>query len=160
MNVTLSAKLKLITTPIQAEHLRKSAQAYRDALNYTSQVAYEQGKISNVARLQTLVYRELRGRFGLSAQLACNVPRQVAAIYKGLWTKVRQNVAHRACGYTKKRYKGLDRAPKVVAMTTTFSYGYDYRFKAEQPVSLTTLDGRWCCLTSAISPKVGLNVVR
>ncbi len=79
MNVTLSAKLKLITTPTQAELLRKTAQAYRDALNYTSQVAYEQGKISNAARLQTLVYRELRGRFGLSAQLACNVPRQVAA---------------------------------------------------------------------------------
>jgi len=39
-------------------------------------------------------------------------------------------------------YKGLDRAPKFVAMTTTFSYGYDYRFKAEQHVSLTTLDGR------------------
>ncbi len=95
----------------------------------------------------------MRGRFGLSAQLACNVPRQVAATYKGLWTKVRQNGAHRARGFTKKRYHGLDRAPKVVAMTTTtFSYGYDdygyddygydYRFKTAQHVSLTTLDGR------------------
>jgi len=104
MNVTLSAKLKLVTTPTQAELLRTTAQAYRDALNYTSQVAYEQGNISNAVRLQPLMYRELRGRFGLSAQLACNVPRQVAASYKGLWTKVRQNVAHRAQRCTKKRY--------------------------------------------------------
>ena len=78
-HVTLSAKLKLVTTPTQAELLRTTAQAYRDALNYTSQVAYEQGKISNAARLQPLVFRELRGRFGLSAQLACHVPRQVVA---------------------------------------------------------------------------------
>jgi IS605 OrfB family transposase len=66
----------------------------------------------------------------------------VAATYKGLWTNVRQNVAHRARGFTKKRYQGLDRAPKFVAMTTTFSYGYDSRFKTAQHVALTTLDGR------------------
>jgi len=52
---------------------------------------------------------------------------------------VRQHVAHRARGFTKKRYQGLDRAPTFAAMTTTFSYGYDYR---AQHVSLTTLDGR------------------
>jgi putative transposase len=55
MHVTLSAKVKLVTTPTQAELLRKTAQAYRDALNYTSQVADEQGTISNTARLQPLV---------------------------------------------------------------------------------------------------------
>jgi len=142
MPVTLTAKLKLTTTPAQADQLRRTAVAYRDALNYTSRLAYEGGKLSNAVRVQKLVYRDLRGRFGLSAQLACNVPRQVAATYKGLWTKVRQNAQHRARGYSKKRYRGLDRPPHYVALTTTFSYGYDYRFKAEQQVSITTLDGR------------------
>ncbi len=54
-HVTLSATLKRVTTPTQAELLRKTAQAYRDALQYTSQVAYEQGKLANAARLQPLV---------------------------------------------------------------------------------------------------------
>jgi putative transposase len=142
MPVTLTAKLKLTTTPAQAEQLRRTAVAYRDALNYTSRLAYEGGKLSNAVRVQKLVYRELRERFGLSAQLACNVPRQVAATYKGLWTKVRQNAAHRARGFTKKRYRGLDQPPNFVSLTATFSYGHDYRFKAEQQVSITTLDGR------------------
>jgi len=47
MSVTLAAKLKLITTAEQAEHLRRTALAYRDALNYTSRAAYDRGKVSN-----------------------------------------------------------------------------------------------------------------
>src|SRR5215831_1656113 len=142
MRVLLTAKLKLLTTPEQAEQLLRTALAYRDALNYTSRVAFAQGKTSNKAALQKLVYQDLRARFGLSAQLACNVPRQVASTYKGLWTKVMQNAQHRASGYTKKWYRGLDKPPKYVSPTTTFSFGYDYRFKAGQHVSLTNLHGR------------------
>jgi putative transposase len=129
MQMILTAKLKLYTTPEQAEQLRRTALAYRNALNHTSRVSFANGKLSHAIPLQKLVYRDLRTQFGLSAQLACNVPRQVAATYKGLWTKVKQNAQHRAKGYTKKRYKGLDKPPTYVSMTTTFSYGYDYRFK-------------------------------
>ena len=82
--------------------------AYRDALNYASQVAFNNGKTSNGTKLQKAVYNELRARFGLGAQMACNVPRQVSATYKSLWTKVKQNVAAIKAGHTKKRYKGLD----------------------------------------------------
>src|SRR5689334_10234821 len=142
MRVMLTAKLKLLTTPAQAEQLRRTALAYRDALNHTSRIAFANGKTSNKVALQKLVYRDLRAQFSLSAQLACNVPRQVASTYKGLWTKGMQNSQHRANGQTKKRYKGLDQPPKYVSMTTTFNYGYDYRFKTGQQVSLTTLDGR------------------
>jgi len=142
MSVTLAAKLKLITTAEQAEHLRRTALAYRDALNYTSRAAYDWGKVSNTMRLQQLVYRDVRRQFRLSAQLACNVARQVGATYAELWTKAKQNAGHRAHGFTRKRNKGLDQPPKYVSLTTTFSYGYDYRFKSEQHVSITTLDGR------------------
>ncbi|MBA3825511.1 MAG: hypothetical protein H0X24_16640, partial [Ktedonobacterales bacterium] len=138
----LTTKLKLQTTPTQAEQLRRTALAYRDALNYTSSVAFTQGKLSQAFLLQKRVYRDLRTRFGLSAQLACNAPRQVAATYKGLWIKVMQNAEHRRRGFTKRRYKGLDKPPKYVALTTTFSYGYDYRFKSDQQLSITTLTGR------------------
>lgn len=63
------------------------------------------------------------------------------AVYKGLWTRAKQNAAHRKAGYTKKRYKGLDRAPVFSAGTATLAFQRDYRFKHHQEVSITTLDG-------------------
>jgi putative transposase len=116
--------------------------AYREALNFTSEAAFDNDKSSNGAKLQKLVYNELRARFGLGSQMACNVPRQVAATYKSLWTKVKQNVAAIKAGHTKKRYKGLDKAPKYVSRTVTLNYQRDYSFKTEQRVSINTLSGR------------------
>src|SRR5947207_8528720 len=74
--------------------------------------------------------------------MACNVPRQVGATYKGLWTKVKQNALARKAGLTKKRYKGLDQAPKYVSPTLTYNYQRDYSFKTEQRVSILALSGR------------------
>jgi len=42
----------------------------------------------------------------------------------------------------KKRYKGLDQAPKFISRTTTLNYQRDYSFKANRAVSLKTLNGR------------------
>ena len=84
----------------------------------------------------------MRVRFGLPAQMACNVPRQVGATYKGLWTKAKQNAAQRKAGLTKKRYKGLDQAPHYVSPTLTYNFHRDYSLKAGQHVSILTLDGR------------------
>ncbi|MEO7022048.1 MAG: transposase, partial [Ktedonobacteraceae bacterium] len=87
-------------------------------------------------------YDELRTRFHLPSQMACSVPRQVGATYKTLWKKVKQNTAHRKTGQTKKRYKGLDKAPTFVSPTLTYHLGHDYSFKKEQHVSVLTLEGR------------------
>ena len=142
MKTTLSAKLKLHATPEQFAHLRAVQLAYRDALNYASQYSFEHGKMSNQQKLQKAIYAELRQKYKLSSQLACNVPRQVGATYKGLWTKVKQNAQARKEGRTKKRYKGLDQAPKYVSPTLTYNYERDYSFKRTQHVSILTLDGR------------------
>jgi hypothetical protein len=74
--------------------------------------------------------------------MACNVPRQVGATYKGLWTRVKKNAEARRFGYTKKRYKGLDQPPKYVSPTLTYNYHRDYSIKDQQPVSILTLAGR------------------
>src|ERR1044071_7278505 len=58
-------------------------------------------------------------------RLACNVPRQVGATYKGLWTKVKQNAEARRLGYTKRRFKGLDKAPHYVSPTLTYNLRRD-----------------------------------
>jgi len=122
--------------------LRHTQLAYRDALNYVSRYAFEHGKMSNRVALQDGTYDEVRARFHLPSQMACSVPRQVGATYKTLWTKVKQNAAHRKAGYTKKRYKGLDKAPKYVSPTLTYQHRKDYSFKCEQHVSILTLSGR------------------
>lgn len=142
MNCLLTAKLKLQTTPEQFRALRQTQLAYRDALNYVSRYAFAHGKMSNKVGLQEATYRGVRAQFGLPAQMACSVPRQVGATYQTLWTKVKANAAARAAGYTTKRYRGLDQAPTYVSPTLTYQLGHDYGFKTGQQVSVLTLAGR------------------
>jgi putative transposase len=142
MKQMITAKVKLHTTPEQFASLRRTQLAYRDALNHVSRYAYEHGKMSNQRALQRECYDEIRTVCQLPAQMACNVPRQVGATYKGLWTKMKQNAQARKAGLTKKRYKGLDQAPKYVSPTLTYNYQRDYSFKTEQRVSILTLNGR------------------
>jgi putative transposase len=142
MKQTLTAKLKLQTTPEQFATLRATQLAYRDALNCVSRHAFAHGKMSNQVRLQRDTYAEVRTVYHLPAQMACNIPRQVAATYKGLWTKVKKNAAMRRKGLTKQRYKGLDQPPKYVSPTLTYNFHRDYSLKPDAQVSLLTLTGR------------------
>jgi putative transposase len=142
VKITITAKLKVLTTPEQFAALRQTQLAYRDALNYVSGYSFAHGKTSNSKHLQKETYADVRAQFGLSAQMACSVPRQVGATYKGLWTKAKKNVEARRLGYTKKRFKGLDNAPKYVSPTLIYVYGHDYTFKTEQRVSVLTRAGR------------------
>jgi putative transposase len=111
-------------------------------LNYVSRYSFAHGKMSNQRALQRENYNDIRLKYGLPAQMACNVPRQVGATYKALWTKVKQNAAHRKAGHTKKRYKGLDQPPKYVSPTLTYNFHRDYSLKEDCQVSILTLDGR------------------
>ncbi len=142
MKTVITAKLQLKTTDDQFTALRRTQLAYRDALNFVSQYAYEHGKMSNKVALQEGTYEEIRVRFHLPSQMACSVPRQVGATYKGLWTKVKRNVQDRTLGWTRKRYKGLDQAYQYVSPTLTYQYKKDYCFKREGHVSILTLVGR------------------
>src|SRR5260370_2847519 len=142
MKQLMTAKLKLHTDAAQFQALRATQLAYRDALNFVSRYAYAHGKMSNKVGLQDGTYAELRAHYKIPAQMACSIPRHVGATYKILWTKVKQNAKARKAGLTKKRYKGLDQAPKYVSPTVTYQLGHDYGFKTEQRVSILTLNGR------------------
>ncbi len=142
MQQIITAKLKLITTPEQVQALRETQLAYRDALNTVSRYAFEHGKTSSNVTLHKGMYAELRARYRLPSQLACSVERQVAATYKGLWTKVKKNVEHRRKKITKKRFKGLDNPPKYSSPTVQYTYERDYTFQRESQVSIGTLNGR------------------
>src|SRR6266516_1117426 len=142
MKQIITAKLKLQTDPAQFQGLRATQLAYRDALNYVSRYSFEHGKISNQIRLRDETYYEIRALYKLPAQMATNVPRQVGATYKTLWTKVKQNSTARKAGHTKKRYKGLDSPPKYVSPTLIYNYQRDYSLKPYHQVSILTLQGR------------------
>ncbi|MGZ3666874.1 MAG: RNA-guided endonuclease InsQ/TnpB family protein [Ktedonobacterales bacterium] len=142
MHQIITAKLKLHTDADQFRALRQTQLAYRDALNRVSRYAFDHGKLSNQHALQRACYDDLRHTHRLPAQLACNVPRQVGASYKALWTRARANAQARRKGWTRKRYKGLDQAPTYVSPTLTYNYQRDYGFKTEQRVSLLSLAGR------------------
>ena len=156
MKQIIIAKLKLQTTSVQFQALRATQMAYRDALNAVSRYAFEHGKMSNQRTLQREMYAEIRAKYHLPAQMACNVPRQVGATYKTLWTKVKQNAAHRQAGRTKKRYKGLDKPPKYVSPTLTYNYHHDYSLKEDAQVSILTLEGRVIVPYTAYSLHVAL----
>jgi IS605 OrfB family transposase len=142
MDVLITAKLKLHTTPEQVRALRQTQLAYRDALNHVSRYAFEHGKMSNKVSLQEGTYLDIRTRFRLPAQMACSAPRQVGATYKALWTKVKANADAVAAGRTKKRYRGLDALPRFISPTLTYQLGHDYGFKSDQRVSILSLEGR------------------
>src|SRR5215472_6355865 len=142
MQQIITAKLKLITNTEQFAALRESQLAYRDALNAVSHYAFEQGKTSSVTTLHKGMYAELRTRYHLPSQLACSVERQVAATYKGLWTKLLKNAEHRRKKITKKRFKGLDQPPHYSSPTVQYTFERDYTFQRDSRVSLGTLNGR------------------
>lgn len=143
MAVTLTTKLKLSLTQEQQESIRSLSLRYRDALNYVSQTAFAHNKTSSVKKLHNLTYYDVRAKFSLPSQLACQAVREVAAKYKGLWTKVKKNAEHRKLGITKKRFKGLDQAPHFSSRTYTLTYGRDYTLQAKsQATSLMAQDGR------------------
>ncbi len=138
----ITAKLKLHPTPEQKLQIDKFFLAYRDGLNYTSNVAFANNKMSNANKIQKIVYKDLRAKFGLSSQVSCSVCRQVSATYKGLWTKVKDNALKLKTGKAKRRYKGLDSAPKYISRTATLNYPRDFGFKKDGMVSVQSLEGR------------------
>ena len=142
MQATITAKLKLVTTPEQFAALRRTQLAYRDALNQASLHAFAHGKTSNSQRLHHGLYEETRATHGLPSQMACSVFRQVGATYKALWTKWYKNVEARKAGWTRKRFKGLEKPPHYVSPTVTYVSGRDFTFKTASQVSVLTLAGR------------------
>lgn len=146
MRVTLTAKLKLLHTQEQKTALDAVTLAYRDALNFASLTAAKLGNTASSTKLHKEVYPIARGLFGLKAQAACTVSREVAAKYKALWTKFedhQKRAAMRAkAGLKPKRFKGFDSPPKFVSRTLMLQYQRDFSFKQGQQVSVNTLDKR------------------
>lgn len=77
----LTVDIRLIATSAQAESLARTAVAFAAACDHVSGYAFEHKLFGRFA-LQKAVYRDVREKFGLSAQTACLVVARVAAAYK------------------------------------------------------------------------------
>lgn len=77
----LTAKLKLQTSPEQSDALRSTLVTFNAACNWISEHAWKT-KIFRQFTLQKECYRDVRQRFGLTAQSAVHAVRKVADSYK------------------------------------------------------------------------------
>lgn len=73
--------VKLDTSREQFDALTQTMCRFNEACNFVAGVAYED-RTANKMRLQKLVYREVRARFGLSAQMAIRAIAKVCEVYK------------------------------------------------------------------------------
>jgi len=67
--MNLTVKIKLLPTAEQRQMLRETVKAFNEAANYVSGIAHELQTASQI-RLHHACYRDIRERFGLSAQMA------------------------------------------------------------------------------------------
>lgn len=81
MELSKTAVCKLKPTVEDLEKLLKTLEAFRDACNYISKVAFER-RVFNPVALHHMVYRETREKFQLPANLAIRARDRVAKAYK------------------------------------------------------------------------------
>jgi len=87
VEITRTTKLKI---GLPFDTAQSTVQAWTDACNYVSQVAFKNSFLSNAARLHKLTYSEVRKRFGLTAQVSQSVIRHVASKYVAARTAKRK----------------------------------------------------------------------
>ncbi|MGY2974154.1 putative transposase [Thermostichus sp. MS-CIW-37] len=125
--LTISCKLKV--SPSQAAKLDETLDAFGQALNWVNQNTPE--KVVNAVKLQSLCYREIRARFGLSSNLARTTSRLRD-----------QQVCRRLAG-ARKVAQQKNRPVKAFkrGFATYDARVFSFREK-DWTVSLTTVEGR------------------
>ena len=94
MEITLTAKVRLDVSKQARPLLKESMDRYRDACNYVSEYVCRTYELRSI-ELHKALYRDLRSRFSLKAQLAQSVIRTVVARYRTLrtnkmpWARIR-----------------------------------------------------------------------
>ena len=120
MTRTINLKLDM---PLEVA--QRTIQEWLDVCNYVSQVAFEQGCVSNNVRLHHLTYKDVRARFSLSSQMSCNAIRHVASKYAALRTQ-----------------KVTPEQPIVFRkFSLTMQHKYDFSY-LQKGLSIFTIDGR------------------
>jgi putative transposase len=121
MKQVLTVSCKLQVTPEQVAKIEATLQAFADACEYVNQVV--QPNLMNELAIQSLVYQDVRDRFGLSSQLAIHAIRRVS-------------------GNRKTAKKDGKPVKKFVPTSATYDVRTFSLREKDWTVSLTTVDGR------------------
>ena len=89
-NLTKTIKLRLYVSSEQAAMFKKMAEKYRQACNFVSQYIFDNDFELNSAKLNKVLYREIRYKFSLKSQLAQSTFRTATARYKSTQTQLVQ----------------------------------------------------------------------
>ncbi|WP_042350212.1 RNA-guided endonuclease InsQ/TnpB family protein [Bacillus massiliigorillae] len=81
MNITITAKIKILPTIEQVSLLQKTVRAYRNGCNFVSEIVFHTKQLKQAA-LHRATYTELRSGFALRSQMAQSVMKTVIAKYK------------------------------------------------------------------------------
>ncbi|MGC8645876.1 MAG: RNA-guided endonuclease TnpB family protein, partial [Thermoplasmata archaeon] len=74
-------QIKLLPNNKQRQILIDTFKKFNEACNYVSRIAFEK-KLYNKVFLQRIVYKDIREKFGIAAQLAVRVIAKVVETYK------------------------------------------------------------------------------
>lgn len=94
MQITITAKIKILPDTNQMNLLKQTFDAYKKGCNFVSEYIFESKNLVQ-AKVQKYTYSELRKQIGLRSQMSCSVTRTVIARYKTLksnghdWSKVK-----------------------------------------------------------------------
>ena len=78
---TVTAKIQIKPDNQAKQMLEKSMSVYKDTCNFVADYVFETHQLKQIP-LQKAVYDDLRDKFGLKSQMACNVPRTVISKFK------------------------------------------------------------------------------
>ena len=123
MNLTLTAKVRILPNEEQQSLLLKTRKAYMDACNEVSDYI-SSTHILNVAMLNQALYCSLREKYGLRSQMAQSVLRTVVARYKAILENQHEWIR-----------------PEFKHAELDLVWNRDYSLKAEV-FSVNTLEGR------------------
>lgn len=89
-NLTKTIKLRLYVNSEQAAMFKQMSEQYRQACNFVSQYIFDNDFELNSAKLNKVLYREVRYKFSLKSQLAQSTFRTATARYKTTQTQLVQ----------------------------------------------------------------------
>jgi putative transposase len=157
----LVVQIQLLPDPEPARTLRATIEQFNAACNWVAGVAFER-RLSNRISLQQIVYRDVRERFGLSAQTTCLCIRRVCDAYKRDKSICPEFRKHAAIPFDQRTmgFKGIDRVSlltldgRVVVPFILGSYQAD-RLKLPKGQSDLMLrkDGKWFLIVTVDVPE-------
>ena len=110
-SLTKTIKLRLYTSAEQSAMFRQMSEQYREACNFVSQYIFAHDFELNSAKLNKILYREVRSKFGLKSQLTQSTFRTATARYKTTQTQLAQ-----------KPYRYKDKQGEYQSITRTLEW--------------------------------------